>query len=372
MIIGIPKEIKQGETRVGMLPEGVRKLVKADHNVSVQRGLGEKIGIPDREYARAGAIVFREPASIWESSDLIVKVKEPLPEEFEFIQRNQTIFTYLHLAPVPELVDVLLGKEVTAIDYGTVQREGGSMPLQYPMSDIAGILAVDIGAQYLRAEKKVLLDEVSDTCGRVVIIGAGVVGTASAQSAIARGAEVDVFDIDWRNLTLLRGSTSGRRVADIHLISGNNTEGLEETIAQTDLLIGATLVPGALAKHVVTKEMVKAMEPGSVIVDVSIDQGGCIETSRLTSHEEPIFWGPNEIIHYCVPNMPAMVGRTASRALTSATLPFVEEMTRKGVGTALVENDALASGVNLYRGCVTNLALAKSQNRHFSPLLEII
>jgi len=378
MIIGIPKEIKNGETRAGMLPVGVRMLVEAGHEVRIQRRLGEKIGIDDIEYCNAGADLFDKPSLVWEGADLIVKVKEPLPEEIDYIEKNQTIFTYLHLAPARGLVNVLLGKRVTAIDYGTVQLENGFMSLQAPMSDIAGTLAIDIGAQYLRlgqdhGGKGILLDEIMGVGGgKVVIIGAGVVGTAAARSALAKGARVDVFDIIYYKLFLLQECTRGRGVAKVHLITEEDSGELEEKVAQANLLIGATLIPGALAKYVVTKRMIKLMEPGSVVVDVSIDQGGCIETSCLTSHDNPVFRWRHGIVHYCVPNMPAMVGRTATKALTSATFPFVKEMAEKGIMRAIIENDALAKGVNLYGGCVTNKALAESQVRKFSPLLELI
>lgn len=361
MIIGVPKEIKDGETRAGIMPVGARELVRARHQVLIESGLGFKVGILDKQYVKAKTNI-----NLWRAADLIVKVKEPLPSEYDLLQEGQTIFTYLHLASPAnkELVKVLLKKKITAIDYGTMIENSGYMPLQWPMSDIAGRLAVQIGAHYLQADqggKGVLLSKIKDVpSAKVTIIGAGTVGTAAAEVAVAMSAAIDtdvvVFDISYEKLWQL-DKKLGNRIKVSHN-TARLTPRLSSRIAKTDLLIGATLIPGAKAQKVVTEEMVKSMKPGSVIVDVSIDQGGCIETSKLMSHSNPVYkqYG---VTHYCVPNMPALVGRTSTAALTSATLPFILELANKGVEQAIKENPVLATGVNTYKGCVTHSELAK-------------
>ena len=370
MKIGCVREIKDGETRAGILPKGASELVKLGHEVFIQSGIGGKIGIRDSSYAGAGAQIFRNAKNIWERAELIVKVKEPQPVELKLIREHQTIFSYLYLASAPDLVKALIGKKVIAIDYGTMQTKDGSMPLQYPMSDIAGKLAVDKGAQLLQIPKigkGILLGGSDNTsAGFVTIIGAGVVGTAAAKRAQALGAHVTVFDKNKEKLAILAEKISSL-VATFDI---SEQDILLEVLEKTDLLIGATLVPGALAEKSVKKKMVSKMEQGSVVVDVSIDQGGCIETSRLASRSRPIYiW--KGIIHYCVPNMPALVGRTSTEALTFATLSYLVKIAN-GKENAIINNHEIYTGVNLCMGHVTNLALAESQGLKYVPLKELL
>ncbi len=372
MIIGVLKEIKQGETRVALLPEGVKALVKAGHSVNVEFDAGSKIGITDRDYEDAGAAVCGA-SYIWRLADMIVKVKEPQVSEYDFLKPYQTIFTYLHLAVNPDLVKVLLEKKIRAVDYATVEMADGSFPLLRPMSEIAGRLAVQIGARYLQKDfggKGVLLAGVGEAPpAKVLIVGAGNVGTAAAEVAVGMGARVYVFDKEFAKIERLWDRLK-TKVCGYHGFSYSiYNRSLKKLVSQTDLLIGAALIPGAKTPKVITKEMVESMEPGSVVIDVSIDQGGCIETTRPTCHSDPVYQEFG-VTHYCVTNMPALVGRTSTRALTSATLPYILELADKSSGEILNTNPALAKGINIFNGRVTYKSLAKDLGYEYTPLAE--
>jgi len=356
MQIGVPKEIKTGETRVSMTPNLCRRCTRLGASVLIEKGAGLSAGFTDAEYRAAGARISSTAAQVWRSSDLILKVKEPLEAEFGLLQRNQTLFTYLHLAAAPALTKVLLEKHVLGIAYETVEAQDGSLPLLKPMSQIAGRLSIQIGAYFLQSQNGgsgVLLGGIPGTMpGRVVIIGAGNSGAHACRMAAGMGAQVTILDLDPRKLELLDEEYRGRVVT---LVA--NPGNIEGAVAQADLLVGAVLIPGAKAPLVVTRAMVKAMRPGSVIVDIAIDQGGCVETIRPTSHKEPSYV-QHGVVHYAVPNMPALVGRTSTLGLTQATEPFVVELAKKGVLKALEDHRGLARGVNTRHGQITNAAVA--------------
>ncbi len=361
MTIGVPKEIKTGETRVSMSPSLSRRCVSLGAKVLVERSAGLTAGFPDAEYREAGATLVADAARVWRQADLILKVKEPVAEEYDRIREGQTLFTYLHLAAGPELADVLLRKRVLGIAYETVEGIDGGFPLLKPMSQIAGRLSIQIGAYFLQSQhggSGVLLGGVPGTMpGHVVVVGAGNSGTHAVQMAVGMGARVTVLDLDTRKLEALDAEYRGRVVT---LLS--NQANIESEVADADLLIGAVLIPAARAPTVVTKKMIARMRPGSVIVDIAIDQGGCIEGIRPTSHERPVYT-EHGVNHYAVPNMPALVGRTSTLALTQATEPYIAMLVRKGVARALAENEGLARGVNTENGKITYAAVAKALAR---------
>jgi alanine dehydrogenase len=358
MIIGVPKEIKIGETRVSMTPSLCRRCVSLGGKVLIQKGAGLTAGFTDAEYRAAGATLAMSAASVWKAADLILKVKEPLPAEYDLLQAGQTIFTYLHLAAGPELAKVLLKKKILGIAYETVEGADKSFPLLKPMSQIAGRLSIQIGAYFLQSQhggSGVLLGGIPGTMpGHVVVVGAGNSGAHAVQMAAGMGARVTVLDLDTRKLEALDTEYRGRVVT---LMS--NPANIEAEVADADLLIGAVLIPAAKAPIVVSKKTVAKMRPGSVIVDIAIDQGGCIESIRPTSHKNPVY---NEagVIHYAVPNMPALVGRTSTLGLTQATEPYVAMLVRKGVERALAEHQGLARGVNTEGGKITYSEVAKA------------
>ncbi|PTX90811.1 alanine dehydrogenase [Opitutus sp. ER46] len=358
MTIGVPKEIKIGETRVSMTPSLCRRCVMLGAKVLLEKGAGLTAGFTDAEYREAGATIVGDTARVWRSADLILKVKEPLEAEFELMQEGQTLFTYLHLAAGPELAQQLLKKRILGIAYETVEGLDGSFPLLKPMSQIAGRLSIQIGAYFLQSQhggSGVLLGGVPGTMpGQVVVLGAGNSGAHAVQMAVGMGARVTVLDLDSRKLEAMDTEYRGRVVT---LLA--NPSNVEQEVARADLVIGAVLIPAAKAPTVVTKKMVATMRPGSVIVDIAIDQGGCIEGIEPTSHEQPVY-AERGVIHYAVPNMPALVGRTSTLALTQATEPFVTTLVRKGVEIALDENKGLALGVNTRDGKITNAAVAKA------------
>ena len=329
MTIGVPKEIKIGETRVSMTPSLCRRCVSRWSQVLVQKSAGISAGFTDAEYRAAGAVLVASAASVWKSSELILKVKEPLAAEYDLLRSGQTLFTYLHLAAGPALTKVLLRKNILGIAYETVEGVDGSFPLLKPMSQIAGRLAIQVGAYFLQSQhggSGVLLGGIPGTLpGHVVVVGAGNSGAHAVQMAAGMGARVTVLDLDTRKLESLDSEYRGRVVT---LMS--NLANLESCVADADLLVGAVLIPAAKAPIVVTNDMVAQMRPGSVIVDIAIDQGGCIESIRPTSHKEPVYeqYG---VIHYAVPNMPALVGRTSTLGLTQATEPYVAMLVQKGV-----------------------------------------
>jgi alanine dehydrogenase len=357
MKIGVPKEIKIGETRVSMTPSLCRRCVALGGEVLVQKSAGITAGFTDAEYRAAGATVVASAAAVW-AADLILKVKEPLPAEYGRLRTGQMLFTYLHLAAGPELAKVLLKKKILGISYETVEGNDGSFPLLKPMSQIAGRLAIQVGAYFLQSQhggSGVLLGGIPGTMpGHVVVVGAGNSGAHAVQMAAGMGARVTVLDLDTRKLEALDSEYRGRVVT---LMS--NPANLEASVADADLLIGAVLIPAAKAPIVVSKSMVAQMRPGSVIVDIAIDQGGCVETIRPTSHEEPVY-KQHGVIHYAVPNMPALVGRTSTLGLTQATEPFVATLVQKGVERALAEHPGLAKGVNTRDGKIVYGAVAKA------------
>jgi alanine dehydrogenase len=358
MIIGVPREIKIGETRVSMTPSLCRRCVALGARVVLQKSAGETAGFTDAEYREAGATLVRDAERVWKMADVILKVKEPLPPEYALLREGQTLFTYLHLAAGPQLAEVLMQKRVLGIAYETVAGTDRSFPLLKPMSQIAGRLSIQIGAYFLQSQhggSGVLLGGVPGTMpGHVVVVGAGNSGAHAVQMAVGMGARVTVLDLDTRKLEALDMEYRGR-VVTLH----SNPANIEHEIAGADLLIGAVLIPAAKAPTVVTKKMIKRMRPGSVIVDIAIDQGGCIEGIRPTSHEKPVYT-ENGVIHYAVPNMPALVGRTSTLALTQATEPYVAMIVRKGVSRALAESEGLARGVNTENGQITNPAVARA------------
>jgi alanine dehydrogenase len=358
MTIGVPKESKIGETRVSMTPSLCRRCVGLGARVLIQKSAGVTAGFTDAEYRHAGATLVANPAKIWRAADLILKVKEPLPAEYDLLREGQALFTYLHLAAGPELARVLLKKNIHGIAYETVEGADGGFPLLKPMSQIAGRLSIQIGAYFLQTQhggSGVLLGGIPGTMpGHVVVVGAGNSGSHAVQMAVGMGARVTVLDLDPRRLETLDMEYRGRVVT---LMS--NPANLQNEVADADLLIGAVLIPAAKAPTVVTKRMVARMRPGSVIVDIAIDQGGCIESIRPTSHESPVYL-EHGVIHYAVPNMPALVGRTSTLGLTQATEPYVVTIVSRGLERALAEHESLRRGVNTRGGKITYPAVAKA------------
>ncbi len=358
MRIGVPREIKIGETRVSMTPSLCRRCVQLGARVVVERGAGGSAGFSDAEYRAAGATIAASAERVWSASDLILKVKEPLPEEYERMGEGQTLFTYLHLAAGAELARVLMKKRILGIAYETVEGGDGQFPLLKPMSQIAGRLSIQIGAYFLQTQhggSGVLLGGIPGTMpGHVVVVGAGNSGAHAVQMAVGMGARVTALDLDTRKLEALDMEYRGRVIT---LMS--NPGNIEHAVEDADLLIGAVLIPAAKAPTVVTRKMVARMRPGSVIVDIAIDQGGCIETVRPTSHEEPVY-RETGVIHYAVPNMPALVGRTSTLALTQATEPYVAMLVQKGVERALAEHEGISRGVNTRGGRIVYGAVAKA------------
>jgi alanine dehydrogenase len=358
MTIGVPKEIKVGETRVSMTPSLCRRCVALGARVLIEKSAGLTAGFTDAEYRAAGAALVTDAAKVWRAADLVLKVKEPLPAEYSLMQNGQAIFTYLHLAAGPELAKVLLKKGILGIAYETVEGGDGSFPLLKPMSQIAGRLSIQVGAYFLQSQhggSGVLLGGVPGTMpGHVVVVGAGNSGAHAVQMAAGMGARVTVLDLDTRKLEALDMEYRGRVVT---LMS--NPANIEAEVADADLLIGAVLIPAAKAPTVVRKKTISHMRPGSVIVDIAIDQGGCIEGIRPTSHREPVY-RESGVIHYAVPNMPALVGRTSTIGLTQATEPYVAMLVGKGIERALEEHQGLARGVNTEAGKITYGAVAKA------------
>lgn len=358
MTIGVPREIKIGETRVSMTPSLCRRCVTLGANVLIQKSAGDTAGFTDAEYRAAGATMVGDARKVWRGADLILKVKEPLPAEYGLLREGQALFTYLHLAAGPELARVLLKKRILGISYETVEGSDGSFPLLKPMSQIAGRLSIQIGAYFLQSQhggSGVLLGGIPGTMpGHVVVVGAGNSGAHAVQMAVGMGARVTVLDLDMRKLEALDMEYRGRVVT---LMS--NPANIENEVADADLLIGAVLIPAAKAPIVVSRQVVAKMRKGSVIVDIAIDQGGCIESIRPTSHEQPVYT-QHGVVHYAVPNMPALVGRTSTLGLTQATEPYVAMLVNKGIERALAEHQGLNRGVNTEEGKITYPAVAKA------------
>jgi len=369
VIIGVPRERKNHEYRAGIIPDGVKTLVENGHTILVESLVGDGIGITDEEYIRVGAKIMKNPETIYQESELIVKVKEPLPGETSWLRAGQILFTFLHLAAIPDLAEALLEKQVTAIAYETVQLDNGILPILSPMSEIAGKLSVQIGAHYLEkvnGGSGILLGGVPGVKqASVTVIGGGRVGLNAAKIALGMGASVTVIDINPERLRYLSDVLEGKITL---LIS--NSQNIASSVVDSDLVIGALLTPGAKAKKVVTRDMVSKMRPGSVIVDVAIDQGGCLETSIPTTFDNPVY-SVDGIIHYCVTNLPGAVPRTSTLALTSTTLPYILEIANLGFEKAIASDEALKRGLNTFRGKVVHRAVAEALSLNFSPYPDV-
>jgi alanine dehydrogenase len=365
MVIGVPREIKPGEQRVAITPAGVHAFVEHGHRVLVEAGAGGGSSIRDDEYARVGA-VLAGVETVWGEADLVLKVKEPLAEEYPAMRAGQALFTYLHLAPAPDLTRALRKADVVAIAYETVQRADGSLPLLTPMSEVAGRLAVQEGAFYLgRAHggRGILLSGVPGVPrGNVVVLGAGTVGLSAARIAVGLGADVSLLDV---NLDRLRAADDLFRGQIVTLYSSSFN--VAQVVQRADLLVGAVLVAGARAPVLVTREMVGQMKEGAVVVDVAVDQGGCVETTRPTTLLEPVYRVLG-VLHYGVANMPALVPRTSTFALTNATLPYALALADRGIAAAVRADAALARGVNVWHGAVVHPAVAASVGEPATPL----
>ncbi|MFJ9289197.1 alanine dehydrogenase [Bacillus halotolerans] len=364
MIIGVPKEIKNNENRVALTPGGVSQLVSNGHRVLVESGAGLGSGFENEVYESAGAEIIADPKQVWDA-EMVMKVKEPLPEEYAYFRKGLVLFTYLHLAAEPELAQALKDKGVTAIAYETVS-EGRTLPLLTPMSEVAGRMAAQIGAQFLekpKGGKGILLAGVPGVArGKVTIIGGGVVGTNAAKMAVGLGADVTIIDLNADRLRQL-DDIFGHQIKT--LIS--NPVNIADSVAEADLLICAVLIPGAKAPTLVTEEMVKQMKPGSVIVDVAIDQGGIVETvDHITTHDQPTY-EKHGVVHYAVANMPGAVPRTSTIALTNVTVPYALQIANKGAAKALADNAALRAGLNTANGHVTYEAVAKDLGYEYVP-----
>ena len=359
MKIGIPKEIKNNESRVGLTPESVKKLCSNNNELFVEAGAGAEIGFSDEDYEAAGAIVLESASKVYAESELIIKVKEPLPEEFQYLTDRHTVFTYLHLAANKEQAKELVKTGITGIAYETVTAEDGTLPLLAPMSAIAGQIGFVVGSYFLLKPNKglgVLLDSVGDIAPRVVtVIGAGAAGTEAIKKAIATGAHVKIIDLAEEKLEQLKQTFGEDKVE--YIVSTQET--ISEALATSDLVVGSVYVIGKQAPKVITKDMISAMKPGSVIVDIAIDQGGCIETSRPTTHDDPVFIHDG-VIHYCVTNMPGAVPLTATLALNKATMPHIEALAREGIIQALDSDKHLANGLNMKNGEITHPAIKEA------------
>lgn len=370
MIIGVPKEIKPEENRVAIVPGGVETLVQRGHKVIIEKGAGIGSGFSDEEYKWAGAKIISKHEDIFYESELILKVKEPLPEEYPLLKEGQVLFTYLHLAASQDLTLNLLERKIIGIAYETVQNEDGFLPLLAPMSEIAGRMAPLEGAKYLEKPyggRGILLSGVAGVPpATVVILGGGTVGFNAARIALGMGAQVTILDINPQKLRFLDEFFHGRVTT---MIADNFN--IRMVVKYADLLIGAVLIPGAKAPKIITREMLRNMKSGAVFVDVAIDQGGCSETSKPTTHSNPIY-EEEGIIHYSVSNMPGAVPRTATRALTLNTLSYVLELAEKGWKRAIMENSSLKKGVNLVEGKITYKAVAEAFNLPYTPLEEIL
>ncbi|MDQ2775244.1 MAG: alanine dehydrogenase [Acidobacteriota bacterium] len=370
MVIGVPREIKDHETRVGCVPSMVIALRERGHQVLVETQAGVGSSITDEEYAEAGATIVPAAVDVWNKSDLIAKVKEPQPSEYGFFRAELILFTYLHLAPLPELTEALLKARVSAVAYETIREPDNSLPLLTPMSEVAGRMAVQVGAQYLERPnggRGILLGGIPGVApANVVVIGGGIVGHNAAKIACGLGANVTIID---RNLNRLR------ELDDIYSNSirtlASNIYTIREAVTQADLVIGAVLIPGASAPKLVRRDMISRMRRGSVVVDVAIDQGGCMETSHATTHTDPIYY-VDGVLHYCVSNMPAAVPHTSTFGLTNATVPYLLALADKGLKRACDENAAIREGVNTFQGEITYPAVAESQGKLWREFRSIV
>ena len=370
MLIGVPKEIKSHEFRVGMTPPGVGELVRHGHRVVVEHDAGHMIGIDDAHYTAAGAEVVDTGREIFARADLVVKVKEPETAEIAMLGEDRALFTYLHLAPDPEQTEALMESGCTAIAYETVTDAAGALPLLAPMSEVAGRMAVQVGAAGLEIRcggRGVLLGGVPGVMpGKVVILGGGVVGTNATFIATGMGAKVTVIDLSQPRMAAL-----DFQFQSLITTLYSTADAIESEVLAADLVIGAVLVPGAASPKLVSREIVRQMKRGSVLVDVAIDQGGCFETSRATTHADP-FYVEEGVVHYCVSNMPGAVARTSTFALNNVTLPFIVKLADAGTSGAMLADPHLAAGLNVYRGKVTHPAVAEAQGKPFTPAADAL
>jgi alanine dehydrogenase len=358
MLVGVPKEIKTDEYRVAMIPVGVEELTRCGHKVVIQSGAGLGSGIPDDQYAMHGAEIVPSAEEVWKRADLVVKVKEPLPNEWRLLRPGQIVFTYFHFAADEKLTRAVLESGIIAVAYETIRDSKGGLPLLTPMSEVAGRMSIQEGAKYLERPQEgrgILLGGVPGVLpANVVILGGGIVGANAAKVAAGLGANVTILDINLDRLRYL-DDVMPRNVTTLYSDRHNILDGL----SRADLLIGAVLIPGARAPFLVRRDDLKKLPHRAVIIDVAIDQGGCVETSKPTTHSHPIYI-VDEVVHYCVTNMPGAVGRTSTYALTNVTLPYVLQLARKGFDRAVAENAGLAQGVNIRAGKVTNEAVAET------------
>ena len=370
MLVGLPKEIKDNEYRVGLTPAGVRALTDAGHKVIVERDAGAGSGFENELYERAGGQIIDSADDVWHEAEMIVKVKEPIAPEYPRMREGQLLFTYLHLAPDKELTKQLLERKVTGVAYETITDRKGTLPLLTPMSEVAGRMAVQVGAHYLEkmsGGRGILLGGVPGVpAARVVILGGGVVGTNAAKIAVGMGAHVTIID---KSLDRLR------ELDDIFLTKistlASSAYMIHDAVSAADLIIGAVLIPGAAAPKLVTRAMLKDVPNGAVIVDVAVDQGGCIETTHATTHSNPTYYVEG-VLHYCVANMPGAVPRTSTFALTNATLPYVLQLANRGFRAAIARDPGLKEGVNTYAGKLTYEAVATDQNLEYTPIDELL
>jgi alanine dehydrogenase len=369
-VVGVPKEIKDMEGRVSMQPDGVAELVHNGHEVLVQAGAGKGAGFSDEEYEEAGGRVVEEPDEVFESSDLIVKVKEPVPEEYDRFREGQQLFTYLHLAADKGLTEFLMERKINSIAYETVESSDGSLPLLTPMSEVAGRMSVQAAAHHLESPQGgagLLLGGVPGTpAAKVTIIGGGVVGTEATKIALGMRALVSVLDISPKRLAYLSDIFEGR--ADLVIPNRARTAAY---VRQADVVIGAVLVHGAKAPKLVTREMVASMRQGSVVADVAIDQGGCIETARPTTHSDPTYVEEG-VVHYCVANIPGAVARTSTLALTSATLPYLIRIADKGIESAAADDEALAKGLSTLGGDLVSEPVAEAHDLSYTDAGKLL
>jgi alanine dehydrogenase len=370
MIVGVPKEIKDNEARVGITPAGVKALTEAGHKVLVETQAGALSGFPDAEYQNAGAEMVGDAGFVWGKSDMVVKVKEPIESEYAYFREGLVLFTYLHLAPLPELTNKLLEAKVAGIAYETVRDRNGSLPLLTPMSEVAGRMSVQVGASYLEKERGgrgILLGGVPGVPpAHVAILGGGVVGTNAARIALGFGAKTTLIDVNLNRLRELEDIFGGR----LYTLASNSYN-LAHVTREADLVIGGVLIPGATAPKLVTRAMVSHMKKGAVIVDVAIDQGGCVETARPTSHSNPSYT-VDGVVHYCVTNMPGAVPNTSTLALTNSTFPYVLRIANLGAKQALLQDAGLAEGLNTWEGKLTYRGVAESQQREWTPVASVI
>jgi alanine dehydrogenase len=370
MKVGVPREVKDHEARVGLLPSGAKALTESGHEVLVQAGAGLASSLPDEDYRDAGAQIVPSAEAVWSRADLVAKVKEPQPSEYPSLRPGLILFTYLHLAPLPELTGKLLEAKVSAVAYETIRESDNSLPLLTPMSEVAGRMAVQVGAYYLEAPlggRGILLGGVPGVApANVVIVGGVVLGHQAAKVAVGIGAHVTIID---RNLERLRELDDIYSSQVVTLASNMYT--IAESVRTADLVIGAVLIPGASAPKLVRREMIARMRKGSVVVDVAIDQGGCFETSHPTTHTDPVYQ-VDGVIHYCVSNMPAAVPHTSTFALNNATLPYLLELANRGLEGACTESQPIYEGVNTYKGHVVYPAVAESQEREWRDLGSVL